>query len=215
MMFGRRCFINRNGIVTRCALAMCGLFVAAVISGCGALQQTPQSQTQAQAQPRQPGQMFIDPKVVDVPPHPLPFKGRLVEGDPSDVPPAVAMSLSSSSTVTFTYREELTHDDYHVPLAASMVDPGAWIGDPVGDFGVTAFASLSISDGDRVLGDYTAKEHVSQSYSFYAQPTHKELEDAARVAVRQRIDQKLYSDETRLAELAASSGKPATAHAGR
>jgi hypothetical protein len=96
-----------------------------------------------------------------------------------------------------------------------MVDPGAWIGDPVGDFGVTAFASLSISDGDRVLGDYTAKEHVSQSYSFYAQPTHKELEDAARVAVRQRIDQKLYSDETRLAELAASSGKPATAHAGR
>jgi hypothetical protein len=160
--------------------------------------------------------MFVEPKVVEVPAHPLPFKGRLVEGDPQDVPPAVAMSLSSSSPVTFTYREELTHDDYHVPLTISVFDPGAWIGDPVGDFGVTAFASLSISDGDRVLGDYTAKEHVSQSYSFYAQPTHKELEDAARAAVRQRIDQKLYSDETRLAELAASSGgKPAAARAGR
>jgi len=37
--------------------------------------------------------MVIEPKVVEVPAHPLPFKGRLVEGDPSDVPPAVAMSF--------------------------------------------------------------------------------------------------------------------------
>jgi len=172
-------------------------------------------QSQAQAQPSPQSQMFIEPKVADVPAHPLPFKGRLTEGDPQEVPPAVAMSLSNDSPVTFTYREELTHDDYHTPLMISVFDPGAWIGDPVGDFGVTAFASLSISDGDRVLGDYTAKEHVTQSYSFYAQPTHKELEDAARAAVRQRIDQKLYDDETRLAALAASSGKPATANAGR
>ena len=214
-MFGRRCFINRNGIVTRCALALCGFLATAAISGCGALQQSPQVQSQAQAQSSPQSQMFVEPKVVDVPAHSLPFKGRLTEGDPQEVPPAVAMSLSNDSPVTFTYREELTHDDYHVPLGVSVFDPGAWIGDPVGDFGVTAFASLSISDGDRVLGDYTAKEHVTQSYSFYAQPTHKELEDAARAAVRDRIDQKLYDDETRLAALAASPGKPATANAGR
>lgn len=179
------------------------------------MQQLPQSQAQAQTQSQTQSQMFIEPKVVEAPAHPLPFKGRLVDGDPDDVPPAVAMSLSSTSPVTFTYREELTHDDYHVPLIISFFDPGAWVGDPIGEFGVTAFASLSISDGERVLGDYTAKEHVSQSYNLAAQPTHKELEDAARAAVRQRIDQKLYSDENRLAELAGSSGKLGAVPAGR
>jgi hypothetical protein len=194
---------------------MSALFVAAVFSGCGSLQQSPQTQLPAQAQPQTQSQMFIEPKVVDVPAHPLPFKGRLVEGDPNDVPAAVAMSLSSNSPVTFTYREELTHDDYHVPLYISALDPANLIGAPLGDYGVTAFASLSINDGERVLGDYTAKEHVSKSYNMYSQPTHKELEDAARAAVRQRIDQKLYSDENRLAEIAASSRKLATAPAGR
>src|SRR6266851_9933267 len=42
------------------------------------------------------------------PARPLPFKGRLVDGDPGELPPAVAMSLSNTSTVTFSYREELT-----------------------------------------------------------------------------------------------------------
>ena len=102
------------------------------------------------------------------------------------------MSLSDTSPVTFTYREELTHDDYHVPLAISALDPANLVGAPLGDIGVTAFASLSISAGDTVIGDYTAKEHASKSYNMYAHPTHKEVDDAARVAVRQRIDQKLY-----------------------
>lgn len=212
MAFCDRCFTDRNGIVMRCALALSAFLAAAAVSGC-AIQQLPQSQSQTQ--PQTQSQMVIEPKVMETPAHPLPFKGRLVDGDPNDLPPAVAMSLSSSSPVTFTYREELTHDDYHVPLIISALDPGALVGDPIGDFGVTAFASLSINDGERVLGDYTAKEHVSKSYNIYSQPTHKELEDAAREAVRQRIDQKLYSDENRLAEIAASSGNPATAPAGR
>src|SRR5258708_34803028 len=113
------CFSDRNCIVTRCGLG--GLLAAAVFAGCGAVQQSPQSQTQVP--PQTQSQMVIEPKVVEVPAHPLPFKGRLVEGDPSDVPPAVAMSLSSNSPVTFTYREELTHDDYHVPLIVSALDP--------------------------------------------------------------------------------------------
>ena len=55
---------------------------------------------------------------------PLPFKGRLVDGDPDELPPAVAMSLSNASTVTFSYREELTHDEYHIPLIADEVQTG-------------------------------------------------------------------------------------------
>ena len=160
-------------------------------------------------------QLVIAPKVIDQPAHPLPFKGRLVAGDPTELPPGVAMSLSSTSAVTFTYREELTHDDYHVPLIVSALDPANLVGAPLGDIGTTAFASLSISDGDRILGDYTAKEHVSKSYNLYSHPTHKEVDDAARAAVRNRIDQKLYSDEARLADAVASAGKSPTASVGQ
>jgi len=194
-------------------------FCAAIgACGCGTQQpdqlqsQSVQSQSQVGGAPpvRDP-QLVIAPKVVDVPAHPLPFKGKLISGDPAELPPAVAMSLSDSSPVTFTYREELTHDDYHIPLLLSAVDPGSWVGNPTGDIGVTAFASLSISDGDTIIGDYTAKEHVSKSYSLYTQASHKEVDDAARAAVRQRLDQKIYADEARLAQAAASAPKSATA----
>jgi len=170
-----------------------------------------QSQVVGASAPAADSQLVIAPKVVDVPAHPLPFKGKLLSGDPAELPPAVAMSLSDSSPVTFAYREELTHDDYHLPLLFSAVDPGSWIGSPVGDIGVTAFASLSISSGDTIIGDYTAKEHVSKSYSLYTQASHKEIDDAARVAVRQRLDQKIYADEARLAQAAASARNTPTA----
>lgn len=197
-------------------------FCAAIgACGCGA-QQPDQFQSQSQlggsqsqlagaSAPAADSQLVIAPKVVDVPAHPLPFKGRLLSGDPAELPPAVAMSLSDSSPVTFTYREELTHDDYHIPLLLSAVDPGSWVGNPTGDIGVTAFASLSITAGDTIIGDYTAKEHVSKSYSLYTQASHKEVDDAARVAVRQRLDQKIYADEARLAQAAASARKTPTA----
>ena len=170
-----------------------------------------QSQVGGASAPVADSQLVIAPKVADVPAHPLPFKGKLISGDPAELPPAVAMSLSDSSPVTFTYREELTHDDYHIPLLLSAVDPGSWVGNPTGDIGVTAFASLSISDGDTIIGDYTAKEHVSKSYSLYTQASHKEVDDAARAAVRQRLDQKIYADEARLTQAAASAPKSATA----
>jgi hypothetical protein len=155
-------------------------------------------------------QPSVTPPVAEAPARPLPFKGRLVDGDSGGLPPAVAMSLSNNSAVTFSYREELTHDEYHIPLIVSALDPVTYVGSPLGDYGVTAFASLSITDGDQVLGDYTAKAHVSKSYNLYAEPTHKELEEAARAAVRQRIDQKLYQDADRLARAVANSGKSAT-----
>jgi len=118
------------------------------------------------------------------------------------------MSLSSTSPVTFSYREELTHDDYHIPLIVTALDPVTYVGAPLGDLGVTAFASLSITDGDRVLGDYTAKVHISKSYTLYKEPTHKEVEEAARAAVREKIDQKLYRDQDRLARAFAGADQP-------
>ncbi|HEY9157349.1 hypothetical protein [Candidatus Binatus sp.] len=198
----------------RHALALAALFAATAAFGCGT-QQPEQSQSQPASASLSDSQLVIAPKVTDQPAHPLPFKGRLIAGDPAELPPAVAMSLSNTSPVTFTYREELTHDDYHVPLIVSALDPANLVGAPLGDIGTTAFASLSISAGDTILGDYTAKEHVSKSYSMYSQPTHKQVDDAARAAVRNRIDQKLYSDEARLADAVASAGKSPTAAVGR
>lgn len=172
------------------------LLLAAAVGGCAVQQATTPA-----------------PPIVAAPAHPLPFKGRLADGDPNAVPPAVAMSLAGDSQVTFMYREELTHDDYHVPLALTAFDPATYVGAPVGDLGVTAFASLSITDGDRVLGDYTAKVHIFKSYTLYKEPTHREVEDAARAAVREKIDEKLYRDEGRLAQAFAAAGQlaaPAT-----
>jgi hypothetical protein len=140
------------------------------------------------------------PAEAQMPARPLPFTGRLISGDPRELPPAVAMSLAPNSPVTFSYREELSHDEYHIPLWFSAIDPVTYFGAPLGDFGVTAFASLSVIDGDRVLGDYTAKAYITMSYTRYSEPTHMELDRAARTAVREKIDRKLYGDESRLAE---------------
>lgn len=138
----------------------------------------------------------------------LPFKGRLLDGNPKALPPAVAASLSDSGPVVFNYREELTHDHYTVPLALSAFDPLTYVGYPLGNYGVTAFASLAISQGDRVLGDYTAKVHVSRDYTLYYQPTYLELEHAAKAGVREKIDEQLYRDAGRLAQaVAAGQGR--------
>ena len=183
-------------------------------SGCSTQQSNlSQSQTQTSIADQSNAQLVIAPKVEDVPAHPLPFKGKLISGNKDELPPAVAMSLSDSSPVTFTYREELTHDDYHVPLAISALDPANLIGAPLGDIGVTAFASLSISSGDTILADYTAKEHASKSYNLYHDVTHAEVDEAARAAVRLRIDQKIYSDEARLAKAVAGVRKAPTSSA--
>lgn len=139
--------------------------------------------------------------------HPLPFTGRLADGDPRELPPAVAMSLANSCCVTFAYREELKHDDYHLPLAVTALDPVTYVGAPLGDRAVSAFASLSISDGKTVIGDYTAKSYISKPYTLYSEPTHKELEDAARAAVRAEIDSKLYRDSRALADKIAAAEK--------
>jgi hypothetical protein len=156
-------------------------------------------------------QPSITPPVAEMPApaQRLPFNGRLIDGDPSELPPAVAMSLSQNTAITFAYREELSHDEYHIPLIVSAFDPVTYVGAPLGDYGVTAFASLSIIEGDRVIGDYTAKAHVTKSYNLYSEPTHQELEHAARIAVRDTIDRKLYRDAGQLAKAVTASSPAA------
>lgn len=192
------------------------VFLLALTAAFGCSAQQP-SQSQVQTQPafadQSHSELVIAPKVEDVPTHSLPFKGKLISGNPHELPPAIAMSLSDSAPVTFTYREELTHDDYHIPLAISALDPVSLIGAPLGDIGVTAFASLSISQGNTILADYTAKEHVSKSHNLYHNASHAEVDEAARVAVRQRIDQKIYNDEARLTKAVASATKSPTVSA--
>jgi hypothetical protein len=130
---------------------------------------------------------------------PLPFKGRLVSGNPDQLPPIVAMSLTDDSPVTFTYREELTHEEHHRSMLRAALEDLTFSHQPMGEFVVTAFASLSISDSGRPIGDYTAQTRITRSYGMYSQPTHKELDDAARAAVRQEIDRKLEAEMPRLA----------------
>lgn len=173
-----------------------GFLAGAVLFGCNA---------QQSASPP------IPVPIAQAPAHPLPFKGRLAEGNRDDVPPAVAMSLSDDSRLVFIYREDLTHDEYHIPTVFSALDPVTYLGSPLGDYGVTASASLSIVDGKRVLGDYTAKAHVSKSYNLYREPTHRELEEAARIAVREKIDEKLYADAARVARAAAAPASSSAA----
>jgi hypothetical protein len=166
------------------------LFVAASTLSCSL--RVPVSQTIA------PTETLIE--------HPLPFKGKLVSGNANELPPAIAMSLSPDSSISFSYREELTHNEYHIPLAVTALDPVTYFGAPLGDYGVTAFASLSIFDGNQVLGEYTAKAFVSKSYTLYSEPTHEELVQDARRSVRQKIEEKVYRDQDRLAR-GASAGR--------
>ena len=134
----------------------------------------------------------------------LPYKGRLVDSDPTELPPTVAAALAKDAPLTFTYREDLTHDEYHIPTIVTVIDPVTYVGAPLGDYGVTATATLTICEGSRVLADYTAKAHVEKSFNLYSQPKHSELERAAREAVRERIEQKLFADADRVSHSVAT-----------
>jgi hypothetical protein len=150
------------------------------------------------------------PQIVQTPPHPLPFRLSPIQGDPHELPPAVAMSLARGSHLTFAYREELRHGEEHTPLLLSALDPATYFGKPLGSYTVTADATLSIFDGPRAIGDYHARATVSKPYYRNAEPTHRELENAVRSAVRERIDRQLYADADRLARAASNPKAPKT-----
>ena len=115
---------GKRGVARRAAFTLTLWFAAAGVLGCSV---------------QQPA---VAPALAQAPARPLPFKGRLADGDASELPPAVARSLSNTSAVEFSYREELTHDENHVPLSITAFAPATYAGAPLGDMGVTAFASL-------------------------------------------------------------------------
>ena len=155
-------------------------------------------------------QPAVAPAVAEAPAHPLPFKGRLAEGDADALPPAVAMSLSSASAVTFSYREELTHDDYHIPLIVTALGSGylrrraarrSWR-----DRVCVAFDNRR-RPGARRLYRQSARLEVIPT--LHGTDSQESVELAARAAVREKIDQKLYRDADRLAAAVAVSGQAA------
>jgi hypothetical protein len=194
--------VNVLGRLHRCAL---GIALSVTLAACSAQGYANSFSAPIGAPPATSASAeSTTPPQPETAPVPLPFKGRLLDGNPKVLPPAVAASLSDSSNIVFNYREELSHDHYTVPLALSAFDPLTYVGYPLGNYSVTAFASLGISQGDRVLGDYTAKVHLTRDYTLYYQPTYIELEHAAKAAVRQKIDDQLYRDANRLAQAAAA-----------
>jgi len=182
-----------------CSSTLVSWIALALFAGCG----LPLSNTSFENAPTITDGRERQP-TADVPaasmPLKLPFQGCLVEGNRDELPTIVANALVQHSAVTFAYREQLTHDEYHIPLIVAAFDPVTWVGAPLGDFGVTSFATLTIRKGDEVLGDYTAKAFVSRPYSLYSSPTHRELEAAARAAVRAKIDAQLARDANRLGQ---------------
>jgi hypothetical protein len=196
----------------RLTFSLMGLLLAIFVAGCAPQQPYVAAPTIGNAPPTpnapQTHDQFTDAHSAAV--RPLPYKGRLVEGDPTELPPAVAMALAKDAPLTFSYREELTHDEYHIPMILSAFDPVTYLGAPLGDYGVTAFATLTIFQGNKVVADYTAKVRVSKSFNVYSEPKHSELDRAAREAVRNRIDQKLYDDADRVTRGATSSAAPVT-----
>jgi hypothetical protein len=193
----------------RCDVRLMTFLVPILFAGCAPQQPYLVAPQIADAQSTRVGATdpSADASIIDAHPNAaraLPYKLRLAEGDPTELPPAIATALSNDAPLTFSYREQLSHDEYHIPMIISAIDPVTYFGSPLGDYGVTAFATLTISKGDRVLADYTAKAYVSKSYNLYSEPKHSELERAARDAVRRRIEQKLFADADRVSNASAT-----------
>ena len=89
------------------------------------------------------------------------------------------MSLTPDSPISFSYREEIKHDEYHIPLAFSALDPVTYFGAPLGDYGVKVFASLSIFEGEF---DDTGGPKVSQAVDDDQQQQSEDHEQGDRDA---------------------------------
>ncbi len=86
-----------------CRFDPLALWFAIAVAGCA-----PQQPYVVAPQIGDPQQLTaVQPVVVRA----LPYKGQLVEGDPTELPPAIAQALSKDGPLRFSYREELTHDE--------------------------------------------------------------------------------------------------------
>ncbi|HLH76932.1 MAG TPA: hypothetical protein VKV28_09035 [Candidatus Binataceae bacterium] len=156
-------------------------------AGC-ALASAP-SQSSSAAPPSQPA------SAADVPPGPWD-------------PPAALADLARTPGVVFSFREELSHDHVTLPMWRTAFDPRTYAGHPLGYYQVTAFASVAITQGAQVLGNYTAQAQVEQPYTIYSGPTFMQLERRARAEVRRALAADLVSDAARLRAAVAHARQP-------
>lgn len=124
-------------------------------------------------------------------------------------PPAALADLARTQGVVFSFREEISHDHSTLPMWQTAFDPRTYAGHPLGYYRVIAFASLAVTRGPQVLGDYTAQARVEQPYTIYSGPTFMQLERRARAQVRETLDAELLGDAARLR--AAVARQPPTA----
>jgi hypothetical protein len=150
----------------------------------------------------------VTPALEGTAPRPLPFRGRLISKSRQHVPPVIAQSLDESSTIAFQYDETVIDEHNAVPVLVSLLNPLVLFGFPLGSYTTVATGDLRISDGETVLGRYSAQARVSGSYGLYYGPTFPELERQGRSAVEQSIDESLYRDVDRLKSQRGASADP-------
>lgn len=113
-------------------------------------------------------------------------------------PPAAVAELATTPGVKFSYREEWRHEHTTVPMFESAIDPRTYLGRPLGTYGVTVFAWVSVTQGPAVLGDYAARVHLEKPYGLTYGPTYTQLERQARAAVRAKLAGLITHDAARL-----------------
>jgi len=113
-------------------------------------------------------------------------------------PPAALADLARTPGVVFSFREELSHDHLTLPMWQTALDPRTYAGHPLGYYRVTAFASVAVTRGAQVLGDYTAQAQVQQPYDIYSGPTFMQLERRARAQARRTLAAEMLADGARL-----------------
>jgi hypothetical protein len=125
----------------------------------------------------------------------LPFRGHLVDSDPSELPPSLTAALADSGNVTLRYREAVEHRHEHVPEGLALILGIPFLlGVPLGTDGVSAHATLSAAVDGRSPTPYRADADVSRRYGLYYGSTFKELDREARRVARQAIDEQVCAD---------------------
>lgn len=129
----------------------------------------------------------------------LGFKGRLAGDASRGLPASVTAALDPTSDVLFTYDERITQAHNELPFVVMLFAATFHLlGVPTGRDEVKAHAELMITRSGREIGRYRGEAEASRIYGLYYGASMLELEDEARKAVRQIIDEALYDDTGRL-----------------
>jgi hypothetical protein len=136
------------------------------------------------------------------PPCPLPFKARVVDSIPGQLPDGVRSVLDESAPLAVRYREEVAHGHWEVPFGVVFAVPIVFLFAPMGGYQVTAHAVLEANDSVAEVGRYEATAEVSRSYGIFYGSTFHELEQEARASARRVVDREVCNDAERLAQSA-------------